>query len=58
MLALASTAGSRDPNDLPILALLMGSGADQLLTGGKDLLALADTHPILTPAEFVDRFGP
>ncbi len=24
----------------------------------KDLSALADTHPVLTPAEFVDRFVP
>lgn len=56
MLAQASTAGY--PNDLPVLALLIGSGADHLVTGDKDLLALADTYPILTPAEFVDRFVP
>ena len=58
MLAQASTAGLRDPNDLPVLALLVGSGADYLVTGDKDLPALADTYPILRPAEFVDRFVP
>lgn len=58
MLARASTAGLRDPNDLPVLALLIGSDADHLVTGDKDLLAIADAFPILTPAEFVDRFVP
>jgi hypothetical protein len=56
MLAQAITAGLRDPNDLPILALLIGSAADHLVTGDKDMLALADAYPILTPAKFVDRF--
>ena len=58
MLAQATSAGLRDPNDLPVLALLIGSGADHLVTGDKDLLVLADTYPILSPAEFVDRFVP
>ena len=58
MLEQAGTAGLRDPNDLPALALLIGSGADHLVTGDKDLLALAATCPILTPAEFVNRFVP
>jgi putative PIN family toxin of toxin-antitoxin system len=58
MLAQASKAGLRDPNDLPVLALLIGSGADHLVTGDKDLLALAGTYPILKPADFVDRFMP
>lgn len=58
MLAQASSAGLPDPNDLPVLALLIGSGADHLVTGDKNLLALADTCPILTPAEFADRFVP
>jgi putative PIN family toxin of toxin-antitoxin system len=58
MLAQASTAGLRDPDDLPVLALLIGSGADYLITGDKDLLALADAYPILAPADFVDRFVP
>jgi putative PIN family toxin of toxin-antitoxin system len=58
MLAQASTAGLRDPDDLPVLALLIGSSADYLVTGDKDLLALADAYPILAPADFVDRFVP
>jgi putative PIN family toxin of toxin-antitoxin system len=58
MLAQASAAGLRDPNDLPVLPLLIGSGADYLVTGDKDLLVLASTYPILTPAAFVDRFVP
>lgn len=58
MLAQAGTAGLRDPNDLPVLALLVGSGADYLVTGDKDLLALAGTYPSVTPADFVDRFVP
>ena len=58
MLAQASTAGLRDPDDLPVLALLIGSGADYLITGDKDLLALAGAYPILSPADFVDRFVP
>lgn len=58
MLAQASTAGLRDPDDLPVLALLIGSGADYLITGDKDLLLLAGAYPILSPADFVDRFVP
>ena len=58
MLAQASTAGLRDPDDLPVLALLIGSGADYLVTADKDLLALAGAYPILSPADFVDRFVP
>lgn len=58
LLVQAGTAGLRDPNDLPVLALLIGSGADHLVTGDKDLLALAGIYPILTPADFVDRFVP
>ncbi len=58
MLAQAGAAGSRDPNDLPVLALLIGSRADHLVTGDKDLLALADSYPILKPADFMDRFMP
>lgn len=56
MLAQASTAGLRDPDDLPVLALLIDSGADYLITGDKDLLALVGAYPILSPADFVDRF--
>jgi putative PIN family toxin of toxin-antitoxin system len=42
----------RDPDDNPILAALIGSKADYLVTGDEDLLALADQYAILTPAEF------
>jgi len=42
----------RDPADQPILALLLQSQADYLITGDKDLLALADRHPIITPTAF------
>jgi putative PIN family toxin of toxin-antitoxin system len=47
----------RDVNDLPVLGTLLASGADYLLTGDIDLLALADRHPILAPAEFWARHG-
>lgn len=47
----------RDPDDQPVLLTLQASGADYLVTGDKDLLALARNHPILTPAEFWQRHG-
>jgi putative PIN family toxin of toxin-antitoxin system len=45
----------RDPKDAPILATLMVSGADVLVSGDRDLLELRNQHPIQTPAEFVRR---
>jgi putative PIN family toxin of toxin-antitoxin system len=46
----------RDPDDQPVLVTLLAalktSGADYLVTGDKDLLAMADRHPIVTPAKF------
>ncbi len=45
----------RDPKDAPILATLMASGADVLVSGDRDLLELRGQHPIQTPAEFVRR---
>jgi len=45
----------RDPDDIPVLATLIASGADVLVTGDRDLLALRDKYPIQTPAEFVRR---
>lgn len=45
----------RDPDDIPVLATLIASGADILVTGDGDLLALRDEYPIETPAEFVRR---
>jgi len=47
----------RDTADLPVLGTLLAAEADYLITGDKDLLALADRHPILTPAEFWRRHG-
>ena len=46
----------RDAADQPVLntllAVLKVSGASYLITGDKDLLALADRYPIVTPAIF------
>ena len=58
MLAGAAATALRDPNDVPILATLLSSRADWLVTGDNDLLALADSYPILSPASFVTRFMP
>jgi len=45
----------RDPADQAVLGTLQESGADCLITGDKDLLALAGSYPILTPAAFWER---
>ena len=52
-----ATPAVRDPFDRPFLALAQAARADALLTGDKDLLALADVFavPILTPAAFRAR---
>jgi putative PIN family toxin of toxin-antitoxin system len=46
----------RDANDQPVPATLLAAintaGADYLITGDNDLLALAARYPILTPARF------
>lgn len=47
----------RDPNDQPVLATLLAGPADYLVTGDKDLLALANLYPVLTPAQFWARHG-
>ncbi len=47
----------RDPGDQHILATLRASRADYLITGDKDLLALAHIYPVMTPAEFWARHG-
>ena len=44
-----------DPGDDPVLAALLAAGADCLVSGDGDLLALRDRFPILTPAEFARR---
>ena len=58
VLASAAVTELRDPNDVPKLATLLSVGADWLVTGDQDLLVLAGTYPILTPAAFVARFMP
>ena len=49
----------RDRNDLPVLGTLMAAmqagNIDYLITGDKDLLALAGDYPVVTPAEFWAR---
>ena len=47
----------RDPADQQVLAALRTSQADYLITGDKDLLALAEKYPIVTPATFWARHG-
>jgi len=51
----------RDKDDLPVLGTLMAAknagNIDYLITGDKDLLALADSYPVITPAEFWERHG-
>jgi putative PIN family toxin of toxin-antitoxin system len=51
----------RDEDDLPVLGTLMAAmhagNIDYLITGDKDLLALAEDYPIVTPAEFWTRHG-
>ncbi|WAG81597.1 putative toxin-antitoxin system toxin component, PIN family [Metapseudomonas furukawaii] len=42
----------RDPADQPVLLTLLAASANYLITGDKDLLALANRYPIITPAEF------
>lgn len=53
----AHDAQLRDPTDQPLLQTLLASAANYLITGAKDLLALADRYPILTPAKFWARHG-
>jgi putative PIN family toxin of toxin-antitoxin system len=47
----------RDPDDQPVLGTLRAAQADYLVTGDKDLLALAQRYPIVTPAVFWERHG-
>ncbi len=51
----------RDLNDQPVLGTLLAAGcstgADYPLTGDKDLLALADNFPVVTPAQLSARHG-
>jgi len=47
----------RDPNDQLVLATLRAAQAQYLITGDKDLLALAHRYPVVTPAQFWSRHG-
>ena len=49
--------GLRDQADQPVLGTLLAAQADYLITGDKDLLALAARYPIVTPAAFWERHG-
>jgi putative PIN family toxin of toxin-antitoxin system len=50
-------AALRDKADGPVLGTLLAARADYLITGDKDLLALAGRYPIVTPAAFWERHG-
>lgn len=45
-----------DPNDNHLLATLVTSKADWLITGESDFTELSGQHPVITPSEFVRRF--
>ena len=47
----------RDEADQLVLATWRAGRADYLVTGDKDLLALAGRYPVVTPAEFWERHG-
>lgn len=47
----------RDRADDAVLGTLLAAEADYLITGDKDLLALSERYPILTPAAFWTRHG-
>ena len=47
----------RDPADQAVLLTLVASKADYLITGDRDLLALAGPYSIVTPADFWSRHG-
>lgn len=47
----------RDKADQLVLGTLRSAKADYLITGDKDLLALAELYPIVTPAVFWARHG-
>lgn len=47
----------RDTADQLVLGTLRAANGDYLITGDKDLLALAGRYPIVTPAEFWERHG-
>ncbi|MCL7945157.1 putative toxin-antitoxin system toxin component, PIN family [Marinobacter sp. ATCH36] len=52
---------ARDMNDTPMLGTLVTGirhhCVNYLITDDKDLLALADSYPVITPSEFWSRHG-
>lgn len=59
--AALSSDKCRGVDDLPILGTLIvalqGDQADCLVTGEKDLLTLAEKYPIMSVAQFCERYG-
>ena len=47
----------RDEADQPVLGTLLASKANYLVTGDKDLLAISNIYPILSPAQFRQLHG-
>jgi putative PIN family toxin of toxin-antitoxin system len=47
----------RDTADKAVLGTLLAAQADYLISGDKDLLALAGRYPIVTPLAFWERHG-
>jgi uncharacterized protein len=47
----------RDASDVPVLGTLITAKADYLISGDNDLLALAVSHSIVTPAQFWRKHG-
>jgi len=50
-------ANLRDQANQLVLGTLRAAQADYLVTGDKDLLALDELYPIITPAVFWERHG-
>lgn len=46
-----------DPDDASVLATFIAGNAAWLVSGDRDLLALADRYSIVTPAQFWERCG-
>lgn len=54
----AAAVGLRDAGDAPVLATLIATRADYLITGDQGLYAVADRYPVVAPAEFGIRHAP
>jgi putative PIN family toxin of toxin-antitoxin system len=53
----AERAGVRDAADVPVLSACLAAQPDYLVTGDKDLLALANRYPIITAADFCAKYA-